>query len=159
MSLGALIDDELARFVRGPVASFLATADALGTPDAARVYGVVAIGGDRLRVLISSDAETALRNAVPGASMAVLVTDITNYRSVQWKGSIVEANVPQTPGDLALIDEYLQRFAAASPLVGIPSDVCWRMFPLATVAVVVQAEEMFDQTPGPAAGRRVEASR
>ena len=81
-----LIDAGMVEFLRGPVAITLGTTDATGVADAARASAVVVIDGRRLRVLIPAWARTVSANAPVGARAAVLVTDITNYRSIQWKG-------------------------------------------------------------------------
>jgi hypothetical protein len=150
-----MIDAEMAAFVRGPVSAFLGTADAMGTPDATRVVGLAPIGGDRLRVLISERAITARRNARPGAKIAVIVTNITSYRSIQWKGTVESGEETRSPGDAALIDHHVRAFRDASSVVGLDPDDVWRMFPRDAVPLVVAVEATFDQTPGARAGIRI----
>lgn len=154
-----LIDDDLERFMRGPVAVLLATADSMAVPDATRVSGVAGFGGGRLRVLISAQARTARANAQPGTRAAVLVTDITTYRSMQLKGQVVAAGEERTPGDLALLHRQLGAFRDASSRVGLSRDDVWRIFPVDVVPLVIEVDALFDQTPGPGAGRRVESQR
>jgi hypothetical protein len=154
-----LIDDDLRAFLHGPVSAILATADELHVPDATRIAGVAALDGRRLRVLISTEATAARANAAaPGSAVAVLVTDITTYRSVQWKG-VVESWHERTPGDLALVHRHVGAFAGASAVVGMDPVRAPLMFPREVVAVVLRVDEAFDQTPGPGAGRRMEARR
>ena len=148
----ALIDEALASFLAGPVSGFLGTADTLGTPDASRIVGVRAIDGSHLHILISAQAETARRNATVGARVAVLITDITNYRSVEWKGRIEATGQSRSPGDTALIDHHIRTFKQASPVVGLDPEDVWRIFPLDGVPLVVAVDEIFDQTPGRNAG-------
>ena len=152
---GALLDDDAREFFAGPVSVILGTADRLDTPDATRVVGIAPITDSRARILISSEAREAHANAALGARASVLVTDITNYRSLQWKGRVVQACEPRTPGDLALMHRYIDMFAAASPTVGISSRVIDRLFPNDVVALEIEFDAKFDQTPGAGAGRRV----
>lgn len=147
-----LIADDFASFVRGPVSAFLGTVDAMGTPDVARVIGVVGIDSRRMRILVSGRAATALRNASVGARVAVLITDITTYRSMQWKGRVESATEPPSPGDTVLTDQHIHAFTGACSLVGIDPDEAWRMFPLDGVPLVIVVDESYDQTPGPGAG-------
>ncbi len=154
---GPLIDEELAAFVRGPVSAMLGTADAMAVPDATRVAGVGALDGRRLRVLISPEARTARLNAVAGARAAVLVTNIITYRSVQWKGRVISAGEGRTPGDLALLHRHIDAFCEASPRVGIARELVVRLFPLEVVPLVIEVDALYDQTPGPGAGRRIDA--
>jgi len=154
-AVSALIDEELIRFLRGPVSVMLGTADAQAVPDGTRVAGVVALDGRRLRVLISPEARTARTNAVVGSRAAVLVTDITTYRSVQWKGRVVSAGERRTPGDLALLHRSVEAFCQGSPRVGVRGDQAVRLFPLDVVPLVIEVDALYDQTPGPGAGRRI----
>src|ERR1700760_2273754 len=93
------IDDDLLSFLRGPISAFLGTADAMGMADATRVGGITGVDGNHLRVLIAGDARAARANASVGAKVSVIATDITTYRSVQWKGRVVEVAGSRTPGD------------------------------------------------------------
>ena len=150
-----LVNAELIQFMRGPVSAMLGTADAMAVPDATRVAGVAALDSRRLRVLISPEARTARANAVVGSRAAVLVTDITSYRSVQWKGRVISSGEQRTPGDLALLHRHVDSFSEASPRVGIRSEFVARLFPLDVVPLVIEVDELYDQTPGPGAGRRI----
>jgi hypothetical protein len=140
----------MSAFIQGPVSAFLSTVDAAGVADATRISGLLAVDRFHLRVLIAADATTALANATAGARVAVLVTDITDYRSVQWK-----AGLTRTPGDVALADHHVRRFADASPIVGLDPRHADRLFPEHVVPLVLALHESFDQTPGPRAGARI----
>ena len=147
------IDDDLSRFMQGPVSVIVATTDSTNFPDATRVSGLVAVDDRRLRVLISADATTTRANAVPGARAAVLVTDILSYRSVAFKGSVVDAASERSPGDVALVDHHVTTFLAAAPDVGLVPAMAERLFATEVVPLVVEVDTLFDQTPGPGAGR------
>ncbi|MCU1483741.1 MAG: hypothetical protein JWN67_487 [Actinomycetia bacterium] len=153
-----LIDAELTRFIKGPVSAMLGTVDATSVPDATRVAGIAPLDGDRFRLLISTEAATACANARVGARVSVLVTDITTYRSVQWKGEVVEASGPRTTGDLALLHHHVDTFAGSAHVVGIDPALSDRLFPVDVVALVVHVDDLYDQTPGPGAGRRLAPS-
>ena len=158
VTAATLLGSEIASFVRGPVSVFLGTVDAMGTPDAARVVGIAVVDQSRLRILISERAATARTNAQVGASVTVLVTDITSHRSVQWKGRVERCGDSRSPGDTALMDHHVTAFREASSVVGLDPREAWKLFPTDGVPLVVLVEECFDQTPGPNAGQRVGAS-
>ena len=150
-----LFDAELTTFLTGPVSMILGTADRMSTPDATRVAGMVRIGDTRVRLLISTEADTAKANATAGTRASVLVTDITNYRSIQWKGVIVQEPTPRTPGDLAIMHRHVAAFNAGSALVGIRPEVLPAIFPDDVVAIEIEVDARYDQTPGTGAGRQV----
>ncbi len=150
-----LIDDELTAFLLGPVSSLLGTADRLRTPDTTRVAGIAPITGTRVRVLIATDATAARSNASLGARCALLVTDITNYRSIQWKGTVAQPGHDRTAGDLALMHRHMDAFEAGAQQVRLLPGVVSALFPVDVVALELELDSQFDQTPGPGAGRRV----
>jgi hypothetical protein len=155
----ALIDDDLRTFLRGPVSAILATADALLVPDVTRIGGVMPLDGASMRILIGDGATEARANAAePGAALSVLITDIVTYRSMQWKGTVVSWH-ERTPGDLTVLHDHIERFVEAAPTVGIDPVAVRRTFPTEVVALVVAFDELFDQTPGPGAGRKVDGPR
>lgn len=151
-----LIDDEMRRFFLGPLSLVLATVDQMQVPDATRVAGVAPLGGRRARLLISVDARTAQANAVPGARIALLATDITDYLSLQLRGRVVTGFETRTPGDIALMRRHVDAFVGACPKVGIDPMRAPDLFPVDVVALIAEFDELYDQTPGPGAGRRVE---
>lgn len=150
-----LIDDEVRAFFLGPVSSLLATADRLHTPDATRVAGIAPITGSSVRILISTEATAALGNAPVGARCALLVTDITNYRSIQWKGSVAVASHERTAGDLALMHRHVDAFEAGATQVRMLPVITSALFAFDVVALELELDSRFDQTPGLGAGRRV----
>ena len=141
--------------IAGPVSILLGTTDQLNTPDATRVVGIAPTTGNRVRVLISTEAPAAHANAVPGARVSVLVTDITNYRSLQWKGWVVQGCTQRTAGDLALMHRHIDAFCDAAPTVGVSPRAADGLFPHDVVALELEFDEQYDQTPGVGAGRRV----
>jgi hypothetical protein len=134
------------------VSIFVATSDAHGTPDATRAFGVEVVGPTRLRILVSAAAHVTHANMVAGRPGALLVTDITTYRSLQWKGTLVGPVTPRTPRDLALVDQTAEAFADSSAVVGLDPAECWRLQADEFVAVELEVTELFDQTPGPGGG-------
>jgi hypothetical protein len=154
-----LIDDELIEFFRGPVSAMLGTADQLHVPDATRVSGLAALDGRRVRVLIATQARAARANATVGAAVALLVTDITNYRSIQFKGRVLVGSEERTAGDIALLHRHVEAFCRSSAQVGIDPRIAPNVFPDDVVALVLEVSTMFDQTPGPGAGRQLVGER
>lgn len=153
-----MLDDVAEAFIRGPVSIFLGTADEMGTPDATRVAGLAILDGSHLRALIAADAHAARNNARIGAQVAVIVTDITNYRSVQWKGHVTATPASKSTGDTVLTDRLLHAFAGGAAAVGLDPTDSWRLFPVDVVPLVIRVESAFDQSPGRRAGQELRGS-
>ena len=150
-----MFDAATREFLQRPVAIILGSADQLNTPDAARSSGIAVLDDRRLRVVIAADAATARANAIPGARISLLVTDVTNYESLQWKGTVTAGASPRTAGDLALTHAYLDTFRQGLTQNGVAPDQLQRLCSLDTVAIEVEIDEEYDQTPGVGAGRKV----
>ena len=150
-----VFDADTRAFLQRPVAIMLGSADQLNTPDAVRSSGIAVLDDRRLRVVFAADAATARANAVPGARVSLLVSDITTYESIQWKGTVVAGASPRTAGDLALTHAYLDNFLIGLEQNGMGPDLLRRLCSLDTVAIEVEIDEEYDQTPGVDAGRKV----
>jgi hypothetical protein len=150
-----VFDADTRAFLQRPVAIMLGSTDQLNTPDAVRSSGIAVLDDRRLRVVFAADAATARTNAVPGANISLLVTDITTYESIQWKGTVLVGPSARTAGDLALTHAYLDTFLVGLEQNGMGPDLMRRLCSLDTVAIEVEIDEEYDQTPGVDAGRKV----
>ena len=74
------------------------------------------------------------------------------------RGEILR-HAERTAGDIALMHRHVEAFCGASAQVGIDPRTAPNLFPDEVVALVLEADTMFDQTPGPHAGRRIEVVR
>ena len=122
----ALIDDDVGEFMRGSLVSFLGTTDERGRRTSRRVTAIAGAGECRLRVLISSEASVAWSNVGRGGRVSVLVTDITNYRSIQWRGCSWRSAIGPRRATLHWPTPR-SGFADACPLVGVDPAMAWRL--------------------------------
>ncbi len=150
-----LIDDDMRALINGPTSVLCATADRMNTPDVTRVAGLGVVGHNRFRVLIAARAVAAVTNITTGARCAISAGDMTNYRTIQWKGTVVQACERSTPGDIALQQRHLAAFTEGTRIQGMPWRQAMNAFPRDVVAFELEVDQMFDQTPGRGAGRRI----
>lgn len=133
-----------------------ASADQDLTPEAFRVWGAYMVGDCQLRALISSDAGQTLKSLRSRSPMCFTFCDPGTFRSVQVKGSAIGGAEPPGPVDLAGMRRYSDVFGAAVAERGVPSALFESTRPIAVFAVVIQIDEIYDQTPGPMAGSRLD---
>ncbi|MDQ1385017.1 MAG: hypothetical protein QOG65_2396 [Actinomycetota bacterium] len=128
-------------------------------PEAFRVWGATIdeLGG--LRALVSSDAGRTLAGLRAGGRLSFVFTDITTFRSVQVKGTAVAGAEVPGPTDAALMRQYDETFRAALAAIGHPRQLVERLRPAAVFVARIAIDELYDQTPGPGAGRSVGALR
>ena len=154
------IGDELKTFLEGPVSVLVGTRDSRLIPEITRAWGP-RVSEDRRCVSLCVPLATSrktLDNLEANGKIAVTFSLPTNYRTFQLKGRHVTAAEPDSV-DLAAVGRHRDTFAAVNePLGQFPHQVeaFWRA-EVETSAVMVKVlfvpEQVFDQTPGPGAGR------
>ncbi|MFN8018933.1 MAG: hypothetical protein U0P45_12530 [Acidimicrobiales bacterium] len=142
-----------ARF--GPGVSVIVGAAANdGEPFATRAFSVVPVRGDwtRVRVVVAADDPVPVAHLGEGAKVAITGADVVTLRSVQLKGRVALAEAT-TEEDL---DRAMHHASEMARLIeetdGTDRAMVMRLVPFRMVAVEVEVEEHFDQTPGPGAG-------
>lgn len=156
-------------------AAFLATGCALivgaitpdGAPFAARGWGLDLLGGDptsaerppTVRLLLDLTDATTCASLLPGTPIAITATSVVTLRSVQLKGRVTDAG-DATDDDRARAARYCQMFEDDVVATdGLDRLIFRRIIPPDYCARVVEVDAVFDQTPGPGAGARIEVPR
>ena len=86
-------------------------------------------------------------------AVAVGFSPPTIARAVQVKGVATQVGEP-VAADLERVERHVRSFVAEAERIGAPADLSRRMFVRSgLVAVQFSIDEVFDQTPGPTAGR------
>lgn len=105
----------------------------------------------RIRLLLDG-AGAGRIPTLQGSPLAVTGCDVRTLASAQLKGWIEQVG----PADEADVDDSLvyaqEMFGAIEDADGIPMHLLQRLVPHTLVAVEVEVDAVFDQTPGPGAG-------
>ena len=150
-----LFDPETAAFLETGCALLVATVMPDGEPFATRGWGLTVLDAARGEVRILLDAEDAESIALlaAGARVACTATSVIDLRSVQLKGRSTGVDVA-TAADRARAGEYTEAFFADIEATdGYARPLLERLLPRDYVPCTVLVEELFDQTPGPGAGK------
>jgi hypothetical protein len=157
-----LIGDEMKTFLEGPVSVLVGTRDSRLVPEITRAWGP-RVSEDRQRVSLCVPLTTSrktLDNLEGNGEIAVTFSLPTNYRTFQLKGRHAKVAEPDSM-DLAVVERHRDAFATVNEPLGQPRqqvEAFWRA-EIETLAVLVKIlfvpEQVFDQTPGPGAGRSV----
>jgi hypothetical protein len=128
-----------------------------GTPRATRAWSCEVVDATRRRLrIVFSDNAAAIVDALRDGTGRVAVTaaDVATLESVQVKGPVVTVE-PTTQHDTAVVAHHCELLIDVIHRTdGMPIDVLRRFLPTRTVAVELEVEEVYDQTPGPTAGSR-----
>jgi hypothetical protein len=152
------LDAEHAAFIQGGVSVVVSTRNEALVPDVARGCGC-RVSRDRRRVTVLVDcarAGSVLTNVQANGHVAVVFSQPSTHRTLQLKGT--DATVARTaPADLRAARRHLEAWVADMQQLGYGADfgraVHGEGADLAAITFSVAAA--FEQTPGPAAGRRL----
>ncbi len=147
------VDAALIEFLTSGLVLGAATRDDRLVPDVVRPAGVrVEPGGREVTFFVASaSAGQMLKNVESNRRVALVLSDPQDNRSVQLKGAVVETR-PAREEERPLMDQYRARFARMLEPLGVPPSFVMRTQVWPAVAVRFRLEQMFLQTPGPAAG-------
>ena len=123
-------------------------------PASGRGFGVEvdAPGGALTVFLPASGAEVTLSNLRDNGQIALTFSRAFDHRSLQVKGRVFSIN-ESDERQRRLQDRYFARFCEGLIFIGHSQDVLDRIRYYPSYALSFRIESMFDQTPGPGAGR------
>ena len=151
------LDPHVVKFIRGGVAVGVATRDNDLRPEFARGWGPdVSADGTSVTLCVSAPEGSRTRtNLKRNGAVAIGFSPPTIARAVQVKGIATVLGEPQAT-DLERVERHVRSFVAEAERVGAPAELSQRMYaPAGLVAIRFLVDEVFDQTPGPTAGRRI----
>jgi hypothetical protein len=149
---------ETVAFVEAGSAEIVATVAADGAPRASRGWGITVLDREagELRLLLDAAEKATLANIEATSAIAITATDVPSLRSLQMKGTAFGIE-PATEFDEDRSAQYRDEFfrdVESTDRIGV--EKMERIVPDGLVACTVRVAELFDQTPGPSAGTRVD---
>jgi hypothetical protein len=150
------LTDDLIDFLQSGVSILVATRDAQLRPQCLRAMGATV---DRARgiatlLLPEAVAEKTLAKLRDNGFIAITFSRPVDHRSIQLKGKCSGMR-PCTDEERAMQERYRAAFAEQLQVVGLPRAISMQVRCTPSVAVDVTIAELFEQTPGPGAGRRI----
>lgn len=155
-----LLDAAQATFLCGPVSINVASHDAGQVPSITRAYGC-RVAADRREVVVflSKPHSTAiLRDLAAGAPIAVVFSRPLTHETLQLKGASGRIQ-PLAPGDREIMLACGAAFSAEIITLGYSERFSLALMAPAgddAVGVAFMPDAVFEQTPGPKAGMRLE---
>lgn len=156
---GLQLDSDHAAFIQGAVSVVVSTCNPQRVPDVLRGCGC-RVSRDRRRVTVLFEAARAgavLENIAANGMIAVVFSQPSTHRTIQLKGS--DARVVRAMGaDRAIAQQHLHAWVQDLQLIGYGTEFARavRGEPQHLVAVAFTLASAFQQTPGPAAGQRLQ---
>jgi hypothetical protein len=149
-----LIDEDLRSLIEAGPAIAVGTRSASLQPHAVRGWGArVAADGRTVDVFVDKPgAEDTIADIRDNARVAVTFVYIATLRSVQLKGRCVDLGEPE-PDDWAWVDKHRAAFTEACEAILFPGNAARHLWSMQVYRIRFVVEEIYDQTPGPSAGR------
>ena len=156
-----LLDRPQIGLILGPVSISVASADLNLAPSLARAYGCryTAERGEITLFLSVPRSESLLRDLRAGAAIATAFSRPSTHQTLQLKGERAQT-APLARGDRELMLAYGDSFVAEIRALGYADHFTGRLMSAVTedaVAVTFRPVAAFEQTPGPTAGRSLDA--
>jgi hypothetical protein len=155
-----MIGAETVAFLERGTALIFATVAADGEPRAARAWGLTVLSASgpevEIRLLIDADDEQSAANLDATGQIAITAACVKTLRSTQLKGRATRVE-PATDEDRERSARYVDAFVTdILETDRTPPEIIARHVPVRLRACTVSIGELFDQTPGPGAGARLE---
>ncbi len=155
-----MFDDMTIRYLHGGCSLLVGSVSADGRPHAGRGWGLTVVDRERVhvRLLVNANDTTTVANLQPGAAVAICTADVETLRSLQVKGRVLAVEQADA-ADLAKQQQYTADFTGDIHRTdGEPMEMLRRWADCPVIACVIALDDAFDQTPGPSAGARLEAT-
>lgn len=151
-----MIPDSIVQLLETGVSILVGTRDASLMPECTRAWGIhVGTGRDTVTIFLSDTfAGKTIDNLRGNGLIAVTCTRPTDHITCQIKGR-VRTIKRMTPAGRDHCRRWHRDFMAELTAIGVPTELpaAWIVEP--TVAVEITVSEIFDQTPGPGAGKKI----
>lgn len=152
-----MLDERIRAFLCDRAALIVAFVGPDGRPRATRAWGLEMDGDDpaTCRLLLERCQMEHIAHLVPGGLIAVTAADVVSFRSFGIKGRL-ESIGPVDEHDLAHYERHAAGFFDDIEATDrTPRAVLDRFRPGVLMACTFRAEQAYDQSPGPAAGREL----
>jgi hypothetical protein len=153
----AALPPQLGCLLEGPSIIYLATRNADLVPASTMAFGLqVTPGGREVTLFVPAVMATeTLANLRDNGQMAISFVRPSDHAATQVKGTwLGERRTDEA--DRAFIARYRDALVEEINLVGVPRSIWTRVVWWPSVALRMEVRDVFVQTPGPGAGRRVE---
>lgn len=148
---------EMIELIESGVSMVIGSRDDALRPECLRALGAtVSPGAETVSVYLQAFLAGRTRaNFETNGLVAVTFSRILDHYTVQLKGKVRSVR-EATAEDEAMSDRYLVAFAEQLALAGLPRSVVRRVRTRPGLTVEIEPQEIFLQTPGAGAGRRLE---
>jgi len=148
--------ERILRCLDNDVSILIGSVDAAGEPSCCRALALTSI--DDLATLTVYVPEATSRDAIASLAatrrIAVVATHPISHYSIQLKGVARDTRIAR-PDEEPIVRHGFGGFADVLNTIGVPRRVTKAVTLWPALAIEVDVQEIYDQTPGPKAGTRL----
>lgn len=151
-----MLPDQVIELLQTGVSVVVGTRDAAMMPECTRAWGIH-LGPDLATVTIflsEAISRKTLENLRDNGMIAVTCTRPTDHVTCQLKGRIRSIR-PVTAHDREVSLRWHRDFMGELRAIGVPPELSEAWIAEPALAVEIDVTDVFDQTPGPGAGKKV----
>jgi hypothetical protein len=151
-----IISSRAQRCLEPGLSVIVGTVDAQGVPATCRAVAVASDDGlETLRVYVPiATSHTLIGNLATTKQLAVATTHPLTNAATQVKGTAIETRLARDD-ESAYVRSRLEAFADVLESIGVPRRLTRSVAHWPAFAIRLRVEQIFEQTPGPNAGRRL----
>jgi len=149
------IPDKLKLYVNGPHGINMGTRGPDLKPEYARALGSRFVDDQHIKVFFDGpSAGRTLENLKDNGMASVILCSLENYESYQFKGKSLSV-YPANTEEQQLIANYLEDINVLLVNVGFPDQGMYKYPRSSMMTLVMEVEEIFEQTPKAGTGQKV----
>lgn len=146
----------MSRINDGGLSMIVASVDERGMPSCCRAVGVRAIP-DQTSITVwvpVATSQAVITNLASNPRVALVLSEPISHETLQVKGVSGTIRLA-APDEKELVRVQMEKLGAVLDQFGLPRRVTTRINRWPAFAIEISIEHVFDQTPGPHAGRMV----
>ena len=153
-----MIPQEIIDYTNGKYFGYVGSRDENLIPTVRRCWGVKLSPTNDVMILyvLKAQYEQMLKNFQHNGRITVSLADVPDFRAYQLKGQFIKAR-DMTTDEVNFQQQYRERpKAVMQEYFGISEALAERYVYHTDLAIEFKVEKIFNQTPGPGAGKKVE---
>ena len=151
-----MIPERLVEFINGPVAMSVGTRDEKLNPHANLAMGAI-VNQDRETITFYIPeimSEKILKNLNDNSRIALTISEPISHETYQFKGAYVSSRKSEEK-DIAFQEDFRDKLISLNKKFGRPEKIVKNFVYKPSMAVTFRVEDIFNQTPGPGAGKKI----
>ena len=151
-----MIPQDVIDITQGAYFAFLGSRSATLTPSLHFVWGLAFQAPENVvsSFVVQNQYEHILRNYRENGRVALTYSDAFSHVAYQLKGRFLQAR-PLTTAERDIQQQYRAATIAAMQEMGYQAELVKQVISPADLALDIEVETIFDQTPGPNAGKEI----